>query len=576
MQLRRLLAAWIVAQVLFVVVGAIHHKRKGGISYFDWKIQYANFTRLCHNKTLVSVNGQFPGPTAYVREGDTVIVNVTNLVSYNVTIHWHGVRQLLSAWADGPAYVTQCPLQTGRSYVHKFRIIGQRGTLFWHAHFSWLRATVYGAFIILPKRHVVYPFIQPSHEVPIVLGEWWNANTEDIISQALATGAGYQISDALTINGQPGILYNCSQEETFKYNVRKGKRYLLRVINAALNFQLYFGVANHTLTVVESDAEYTKQFKTDVIKLAPGESMNVVLTTDQPIGQYYMAASIFSPAPVNLVPFPQTPATAILSYHGANLSTIVSPNSPELLPEFPAFNDSTFYVNFSRSLKSRGSTSGYYYMDVPMHVDEDLLYTVGYAHQPCLPGEACPIGFHLATSINNITFKSPTVSLLQAYYYNISGVYDPDFPGIPEFQYNYTGVAPANEISVYATKVKVLAYGAVVQIVFQDTSSTFFESHPIHLHGQNFYVVGLGFGTYNSTSDPANFNLRDPPSKNTIAVPSGGWAAVRFRAVNPGVWYMHCHLDIHNSWGMATAFIVKNGIGKKQTLPPPPSDLPPC
>ena len=52
------------------------------------QVEYANVTRLCHIKSLVSINGQFPGPTVYVREGDTVIVNVTNLVHYNVTMHW--------------------------------------------------------------------------------------------------------------------------------------------------------------------------------------------------------------------------------------------------------------------------------------------------------------------------------------------------------------------------------------------------------------------------------------------------------------------------------------------------------
>lgn len=84
------------------------------------------------------------------------------------------------------------------------------------------------------------------------------------------------------------------------------------------------------------------------------------------------------------------------------------------------------------------------------------------------------------------------------------------------------------------TKVKVLDFNQRVQIVFQDTSLLFFESHPIHLHGQNFYVVGSGFGTYNASSDPKSFNLVDPPSRNTVAVPAGGWAAVRFRTTNPG------------------------------------------
>jgi hypothetical protein len=41
-------------------------------------------------------------------------------------------------------------------------------------------------------------------------GEWWNADTEKVIQQALQTGGGPNVSDAYTINGFPGPLYNCS------------------------------------------------------------------------------------------------------------------------------------------------------------------------------------------------------------------------------------------------------------------------------------------------------------------------------------------------------------------------------
>lgn len=76
-----------------------------------------------------------------------------------------------SGWADGPAYITQCPIQSGQSYVYNFTITGQRGTLFWHAHISWLRVTLYGPIIILPKHGDFYPFPHPYKEVPIVFGK---------------------------------------------------------------------------------------------------------------------------------------------------------------------------------------------------------------------------------------------------------------------------------------------------------------------------------------------------------------------------------------------------------------------
>lgn len=84
----------------------------------------------------------------------------------------HGIRQLRTGWADGPAYITQCPIQTGQTYLYNFTITGQRGTLLWHAHILWLRATVHGAIVILPPKGVPYPFPKPHKEAVIVLGVW--------------------------------------------------------------------------------------------------------------------------------------------------------------------------------------------------------------------------------------------------------------------------------------------------------------------------------------------------------------------------------------------------------------------
>lgn len=82
----------------------------------------------------------------------------------------HGVRQLRTGWSDGPAYITQCPIPTGQSYIYNFTLTGQRGTLLWHAHILWLRATLHGAIVILPKHGVPYPFPIPDYEEVIILG----------------------------------------------------------------------------------------------------------------------------------------------------------------------------------------------------------------------------------------------------------------------------------------------------------------------------------------------------------------------------------------------------------------------
>ncbi|GLJ51496.1 hypothetical protein SUGI_1094420 [Cryptomeria japonica] len=544
--------------------------------HYKFDVQMKNLTRLCHTKPLITVNGQYPGPVLYAREGDRVVVKVTNHVNNNVTIHWHGVRQLRSGWADGPAYVTQCPIQSGQSYVYKFTIKGQKGTLWWHAHISWLRASVYGPIIIYPKKHDSYPFPKPHHEVPIMFGEWWNADTETVINQAMQNGGGPNVSDAYTINGLPGLFYNCSSNDTFKLKVNPGKTYLLRIINAALNDELFFAIANHTLTVVETDAVYVKPFQTNAILISPGQTTNVLLTakSNPPNATFLMFAR---PYVTGTGTFDNSTTAGILEYISNSTAANSISSIPLMKPTLPALNDTSFATNFSQKLRSLASRK--FPAAVPQSVDRKFLFTVGLGLNPCPKGQTCqgPNGTKFAASINNISFVLPTTALLQAHFFGQSkGVYNTSFPDNPPFPFNYTGTPPNNTRTLNDTRLKVVPFNSSIELVLQDTSIVGPESHPLHLHGYNFFIVGQGVGNYNASSDPSNFNLVDPPERNTVGVPSGGWVALRFLADNPGVWFMHCHLEVHTSWGLKMAWVVLDGNKKSQSLPPPPKDLPSC
>lgn len=557
--------------VLWILPELMLAKHTGITRHYKFDIKLSNVTRLCHTKSVVTVNGQFPGPRIIAREGDRLLIKVVNHVQNNITIHWHGIRQLRSGWADGPAYVTQCPIQTGQSYVYNYTITGQRGTLFWHAHISWLRATVYGPLVILPKPRVSYPFPHPYKEVPIVFGEWWNVDTETIINQATQTGGAPNVSDAYTINGLPGPLYNCSAKDTFKLKVKPGKTYLLRLINAALNDELFFGIANHSLTVVEADAVYTKPFKTNTILIAPGQTTNVLLKTKShsPNASFLMAAQPYVSAPA--AAFDNSTTAGILEYHQA------STRSPIFKHKLPMLNDSSFAMNFSQKIRSLANSK--FPAKVPKTVDRHFFFTIGLGLIPCQQSQTCvgPNNTRLAAAINNVSFVQPTTALLQAHFFRQSkGVYTTGFPAKPASRFNYTGTPPSNIIVNSGTQVVMLPFNTTVEVVMQDTSIITAESHPLHLHGFNFFVVGQGIGNFDPKNDPAKFNLVDPAERNTVGVPSGGWVAIRFLADNPGVWFMHCHLEVHTSWGLKMAWIVRDGDLPKQQLQPPPSDLPKC
>ncbi|XP_020578875.1 laccase-3-like [Phalaenopsis equestris] len=471
-----------------------------------------------------------------------------------------------NGWADGPAYVTQCPIQPGGAYTYRFKIENQEGTLWWHAHSSWLRATVYGALIIFPK-HSAYPFLKPHREFPVLLGEWWNQNPLDVIRQALKTGAAPNSSDAFTINGQPGDLYNCSTKGTTVFPVSSGETILLRLINAAMITELFFSIADHKMTVVAADASYTKPFTTSVILLGPGQTTDILIQTNQPAGRYYLAAQAYNSAPPGTA-FDNTTTPAILSYSNSPIS---SPPKPAVLP---AFNDTATAIAFLASIKSRRPVK------VPAPVDERLFFTVGLGLSNCPPGRTCagPNNTRLTASMNNYSFVLPKgLSLLQAAQSKVPGVFTTDFPATPPVKFDYTGnVSPNLYQPVRATKLYPLKYGSVVQIVMQGTNISAAEEHPMHIHGYEFYVLASGMGNFDAKRDTAKFNLVDPPRRNTVEVPVLGWAVIRFVADNPGVWFVHCHIESHLTWGLAMAFLVENGVGKLQSTIPPPLDLPKC
>ncbi|KAK7301675.1 hypothetical protein RJT34_12546 [Clitoria ternatea] len=540
--------------------------------YHEFVIQTKTVRRLCRTQNIITVNGQFPGPTVEARNGDFLVIKVVNAAQYNISIHWHGLRMLRNPWADGPSYVTQCPIQPGGSYTYRFTITDQEGTLWWHAHTRFLRATVYGAFIIYPRLGSSYPFSIPVQEFPLLLGQWFDRDPVLLLKQADFTGLPPDISVAYTINGQPGDLYRCSSQETVRVPVDVGDTILLRIINSALNQELFFSIANHSMTVVGTDAAYTKPFTTTVLMIGPGQTINVLVTVNQPQGLYYMAAHAYESA-VN-APFDNTTTTAILEYKSTRHRD--RSRSRPVLPALPAFNDTVTAPAFTAGIRGLSKVRVFIKAGVNLHIMVGLgLINCINPNSPRCQG---PNGTRFTASMNNVSFVLPsTTSLMQTYYEGFPGVFTTDFPPVPPLQFNYTGNVPRGLWTPSrGTKLYRLKYGSKVQIVLQDTSIVTTEEHPMHVHGFHFFVVGSGFGNFNPATDPLKFNLIDPPVKNTIGTPPGGWVAIRFVADNPGIWFVHCHIDSHLNWGLAMALLVENGVGLSQSVLPPPPDLPAC
>lgn len=112
--------------------------------------------------------------------------------------------------------------------------------------------------------------------------------------------------------------------------------------------------------------------------------------------------------------------------------------------------------------------------------------------------------------------------------------------------------------------------------------------HPFHLHGFRFLVKNMGqYKDEHMTAglaralrlnEPSFSHFTDayqrsrPPFKDTISIPSYGFANIRFRADNPGFWLMHCHYEWHINVGMG--LVVQ--VGELEEMVEPPDRFPQC
>lgn len=88
----------------------------------DWNLTwvYANPDGLAV-RPVIGINGVWPIPVLNATKGDQIVAKVTNgLGNTTTSIHWHGLYQNGTNYADGPEGVTQCGIPIGGSVTYNF------------------------------------------------------------------------------------------------------------------------------------------------------------------------------------------------------------------------------------------------------------------------------------------------------------------------------------------------------------------------------------------------------------------------------------------------------------------------
>ncbi|MGN6603556.1 MAG: multicopper oxidase domain-containing protein, partial [Ginsengibacter sp.] len=97
----------------------------------------------------IAINGQIPGPTIELTQGDTAVISVHNLMNVTTSIHWHGI--LIPNQYDGVPGLTTFPIQPGKTLKVVFPV-RQNGTYWYHSHTMTQEQTGLTGSIVIHKR----------------------------------------------------------------------------------------------------------------------------------------------------------------------------------------------------------------------------------------------------------------------------------------------------------------------------------------------------------------------------------------------------------------------------------------
>jgi iron transport multicopper oxidase len=135
--------------------------------------------------------------------------------------------------------------------------------------------------------------------------------------------------------------------------------------------------------------------------------------------------------------------------------------------------------------------------------------------------------------INNVTYLAPKVPTL--------------YTALTVGRHN------AQNPKIYGVNINpfVINYNDVIEVVINNQANS---GHPWHLHGHKFQVVARSGP--NSTTAYTGLNLPSTPMKRDVAgVLPLGHLVIRFRADNPGINLLHCHIEWHVQAGLTATFI---------------------
>lgn len=484
----------------------------------------------------ISIGGSIPGPTLRWREGEEIVIRVTNRLDEPTSIHWHGL--LLAGVMDGaPGFNGFVAIEPNATYTYRFRL-RQSGTYWYHSHSSSQeQAGMYGAIVIEPARPETMTFARDyvvllsdhSQESPRAIFRnlraregYYNRGQRsfiDFLRDTRRDGLGATIRDRMDwgdmrmdptdladVTGYQFLVNGKGKGDNWTGLFNPGERVRLRFINGSAMTIFDVAMPDLRMVVIAADGMPVLPAPADEFRIGIGETYDVLVTPPaaraytimaEPIDRSGYARGTLAPRQGMDGPIPALrPRTVLtmadmgMAHGGMDMGAGSNPHAGHAMPAPSATPD--------------GRAQGWEFAGTPPGKRAlryaDLRSTVARNNAPAPSRE---VVVRLTGQMNR-------------YIWTIDG-------------------RPFGMEHPIRTRE-----GERVRIRFVNETMM---AHPMHLHGM-FMELENGVGNR-------------LPYKHVVLVRPGAEASVLLTADEVGDWPFHCHLLYHMEAGMMTRFIVE-------------------
>lgn len=540
----------------------------------------------------MTINDGIPGPTLEFNEGDLAIINVTNKMDEETSVHWHGL--ILPNFYDGVPYLTTPPIKPGTTFQYRIPI-NQSGTYWYHSHTMLQEQKgVYGSIVIQPKEKT----LEYDTDLVVVLSDWTNEKPMNVLRNLKRGNEWYQVKKGTAVplgrvikEGALGAQFKFWRDRmegadiadvyypAFLSNGKKiaqypefkpGEKVRLRFINASAStyYWMDFGAGNPT--IVSSDGvDVTPVNKSrflfgiaetyDVIVTIPNGTLEVTATAQDGSGstsirlgggKLFPATVIDRPDKVAMM---KQMAKMDMKMGAPAMTGNQKKNTPEALMKRYGMQmdmkDGKMTMDMNNKMSMNGGkmddqTSMKKGDQKPMNMNDNHMQmemdkkmdmkkdSIPMNHNmSMMPKDSSSFDYNTRKTYFNYDFLKAKENT----------TYKTDLP-VNDLLLNLTGnmqryVWSMNGVPLSETDNIKIKGGEVTRITLNNLTMM---HHPMHLHGHYFRVI--------------NENGERSPLKHTVNVPPMQKVVIEFYNEEYGDWFFHCHLLYHMMGGMARVF----------------------